>query len=79
MGGLSIWHWLILIAVVLLLFGGGKGKVSGLMGDFGKGIKSFKDAMAEGDKKPEDAPFNETSALPNAPAPDAPKTPLNQG
>ncbi|TLU72946.1 twin-arginine translocase TatA/TatE family subunit [Lichenicoccus roseus] len=44
MGGLSIWHWLIVLAVVLLLFGGSS-KVSTLMGDFAKGIKSFKKNM----------------------------------
>ncbi len=41
MGTFSIWHWLIVLAVVLILFGGG-GKLSRLMGDFGKGLKSFK-------------------------------------
>lgn len=41
MGGLSIWHLLILLAVVVLVFGGG-GKLSRIMGDFGKGINSFK-------------------------------------
>ena len=46
MGGLSIWHWLIVLAVVLLLFGG-SGKVSTLMGDFAKGVKSFKRNMAD--------------------------------
>ena len=46
MGGLSIWHWLIVLAVVLLLFGG-SGKVSTLMGDFAKGVKSFKKNMAD--------------------------------
>jgi len=45
MGSLSIWHWLIVILVLLLLFG--SGKVSHLMGDFAKGIKSFKKNMAE--------------------------------
>ncbi|MGH7071068.1 MAG: twin-arginine translocase TatA/TatE family subunit [Acetobacteraceae bacterium] len=45
MGGLSIWHWMIVLLVVLLLFG--SGKVSTLMGDFAKGIKSFKKHMAE--------------------------------
>jgi len=45
MGGLSIWHWLIVLMVVLLLFG--TGKVSTLMGDFAKGIKAFKKNMAE--------------------------------
>jgi len=46
MGSLSIWHWLIVLAVVLLLFGG-SGKVSTLMGDFAKGVKSFKKNMAD--------------------------------
>jgi sec-independent protein translocase protein TatA len=41
MGGLSIWHLLILLAVAVLIFGGG-GKLSRIMGDFGKGINSFK-------------------------------------
>ncbi len=45
MGGLSIWHWMIVLLVVLLLFG--SGKVSTLMGDFAKGIKSFKKNMAD--------------------------------
>jgi sec-independent protein translocase protein TatA len=45
MGSFSIWHWLIVLLVVLLLFG--SGKVSNLMGDFAKGIKSFKKNMAE--------------------------------
>lgn len=47
MGSFSIWHWLIVLVVVMLLFGGGK--VSGLMGDFAKGIKAFKKTMAEDD------------------------------
>jgi sec-independent protein translocase protein TatA len=47
MGSFSIWHWMVVLLVVLLLFGGGK--VSGLMGDFAKGIKSFKKHMAEPD------------------------------
>jgi sec-independent protein translocase protein TatA len=49
MGGLSIWHWLIVLLVVLLLFG--TNKVSGLMGEFGKGIKNFKQSVADDDKK----------------------------
>ncbi len=46
MGTFSIWHWLIVLAIALLLFGG-RGKISGLMGDFGKGLKSFKKNMKE--------------------------------
>jgi sec-independent protein translocase protein TatA len=45
MGSFSIWHWMVVLLVVLLLFGGGK--VSSLMGDFAKGIKSFKKNMAD--------------------------------
>jgi len=45
MGSFSIWHWLIVLLVVLLLFG--SGKISGLMGDLAKGIKSFKQNMKE--------------------------------
>jgi sec-independent protein translocase protein TatA len=41
MGSFSLWHWLIVLAVVLLLFGG-RGKISQLMGDFGKGLSAFK-------------------------------------
>ena len=46
MGGFSWWHWVILLVVVLVLFGG-KGKVSDLMGDVAKGIKSFKKGLAD--------------------------------
>jgi sec-independent protein translocase protein TatA len=49
MGTFSIWHWLILIMVVALLFGG-RGKISGLMGDLAQGIRNFK----EGLKDPQD-------------------------
>lgn len=45
MGSFSIWHWLVVLMVVLLLFG--SGKVSNLMGDFAKGIKAFKKNMAD--------------------------------
>lgn len=54
MGSLSIWHWILVLAVGLLLFGG-RGKVSELMGDFAKGIKSFKKGLAE-DEKTEEPP-----------------------
>jgi sec-independent protein translocase protein TatA len=49
MGSLSIWHWLIVIAVVALLFGG-RGKISDLMGDVAKGVKSFKKGLADDDE-----------------------------
>jgi len=49
MGSFSIWHWLIVLAVVLLLFGG-RGKISQLMGDFGKGLKAFKKGVGGEDE-----------------------------
>lgn len=50
MGGLSLWHWLVVGIVVLLLFG--KGRFSDMMGDVAKGIKSFKKGMTEDDAPP---------------------------
>lgn len=50
MGSFSIWHWLIVLVVVLVLFGGG-GKLSKLMGDMGKGVTSFKKGLKDGDAK----------------------------
>ena len=50
MGGFSLWHWLVVGVLVLLLFG--KGRFSDMMGDVAKGIKSFKKGMAEEDETP---------------------------
>ncbi len=72
MGGLSIWHWLIVLVVVLLLFG--TGKVSGLMGEFGKGIKSFKQNV--GDDKVKDASMSDPVPAPN---PGSLNAPLQEG
>jgi sec-independent protein translocase protein TatA len=52
MGSFSLWHWLIVIVVVMLLFGG-RGKISSLMGDFASGIKAFKKGMSEDEKTAE--------------------------
>jgi sec-independent protein translocase protein TatA len=59
MGSFSIWHWLIIGLVVLVLFGGGK--LSGLMGDAAKGIKAFKNGLKDDEddvkaKKPDEEP-----------------------
>ena len=59
MGSFSIWHWMVVLLVVLLLFGGGK--VSSLMGDFAKGIKSFKKNMAE----PDDVSMEDAATKPS--------------
>ena len=45
MGGLVFWHWVIVALVILVLFG--RGKISQMMGDFGKGVSSFKKGPAE--------------------------------
>tara|TARA_B100001778_G_C18321934_1_gene509084 strand:+ start:144 stop:383 length:240 start_codon:yes stop_codon:yes gene_type:complete len=61
MGAFSIWHWIIVLIVVLILFGG-KGKLSGIMGDFGKGLKNFKDQMKSKDDAEEtESIANDTS------------------
>ena len=58
MGSFSLWHWLVVIILVLLLFG--RGRISDMMGDIGKGLKSFKQGMAD-----EDAP-NKASEPPRS-------------
>jgi sec-independent protein translocase protein TatA len=63
MGFGSIWHWVIVLVVVLVLFG--RGRISEIMGDFGKGISSFKKGMSEAEK-PVEAPKIEGPA--NTPA-----------
>jgi sec-independent protein translocase protein TatA len=55
MGGLSIWHWIIVGGVVFVLFGG-KFKISDVMGDVAKGIKAFKKGMTEEDQPATEAP-----------------------
>ena len=54
MGGFSLWHWLIVGLVILLLFG--KGRFSDMMGDVAKGLKSFKKGMSEDDEDHVPAP-----------------------
>ncbi len=61
MGTFSIWHWLVVLLVVLLLFG--SGKISGLMGDLATGIKSFKKNIKD-EEKPADASMTAESAPP---------------
>ncbi|MDQ2861791.1 MAG: twin-arginine translocase TatA/TatE family subunit [Pseudomonadota bacterium] len=64
MGGLAPWH-IILLAVVVLLVFGGRGKLSGLMGDAAKGIKAFKEGLKNDEPPPPAAP---TQPLPRAEA-----------
>ncbi|PKU23683.1 twin-arginine translocase TatA/TatE family subunit [Telmatospirillum siberiense] len=52
MGSFSIWHWIIVLAIVLLLFG--TGRVSNLMGDLAKGVKAFKKGLQEDEGEQKD-------------------------
>jgi sec-independent protein translocase protein TatA len=54
MGATSIWHWIILLLIVVLLFG--RGKISDIMGDVAKGIKSFKKGMTDDEAAATQAP-----------------------
>ena len=65
MGGLSIWH-LIFAAVVILLLFGGRGKISGIMGDTAKGIRAFREGL-KGEE--EAAKEKEAEAPPAKPLP----------
>jgi sec-independent protein translocase protein TatA len=60
MGSFSIWHWLVVIVVIMLLFG--RGKISELMGDVAKGVKSFKKGLADDDDEPETKTIETNSA-----------------
>ena len=88
MGGLSLWHWLVVIILVLLLFG--KGRISDMMGDLGKGLKSFKQGMADEDDKAtrpepprqlprEQQPIDITPSAPPPAEPSAPTPPPATG
>ena len=65
MGSFSVLHWAVVLLVVMLLFGGGK--VSGLMGEFAQGIKSFKKNMAADDDAPDTLAAHKASATIPAP------------
>ena len=71
MGGLSLPHLIILALVVLILFG--RGRISDMMGDFGKGIKSFKEGMADETNRPVTPP---PSQIPGAQIPPTGQPPV---
>lgn len=73
MGGLSLWHWIVVALVVLVLFG--RGKISEVMGDFGKGIRSFKKGIAEEEAPPPSAKAP-PAQIPSRPAESAPAAPV---
>src|SRR3546814_20453912 len=70
MGGLSIWHWLVVGIVVMLLFG--KGRFSDMMGDVAKGLKSFKKGISDDEDVPAATPVN------RIPSQNVPERPVEQ-
>ena len=71
-GTFSILHWIVVLAVVLLLFGG-RGKVSAIMGDFGKGLRNFKTGLKGPEEEAEEAEAIEAAPAPAAKKPTAKK------
>jgi sec-independent protein translocase protein TatA len=82
MGGFSLWHWLIVGLVILLLFG--KGRFSDMMGDVAKGLKSFKKGMSEDEEAEQrriaaERTIDQAPVSPVAPAAPAEATPAERG
>ena len=82
MGGFSLWHWLIVGLVILLLFG--KGRFSDMMGDVAKGLKSFKKGMSEDEEAEQQRRIAaertvEAQPVPPAPAPAPEAAPAERG
>ena len=82
MGGFSLWHWLIVGLVILLLFG--KGRFSDMMGDVAKGLKSFKKGMTEDEEAEQrrlssERTIEPTPVTPVAPAATAEAAPAERG
>lgn len=65
MGSMSIWHWLVVALVILLLFG--KGRISDIMGETAKGIKAFKKGMSDEDTPPPPRQVTNAPAADTAP------------
>ena len=65
MGSFGPIHWLIVAAVVLLVFGG-RGKISGLMGDAAKGIRAFRDGLKGDEDKPKSEAAKDEGSKPDA-------------
>lgn len=76
MGSLSIWHWLVVGIIVMLLFG--KGRFSDMMGDVAKGIKSFKKGMAEEEETPAAKPAQPAQQIEGQAAPTGTATPAQE-
>ncbi len=77
MGGFSLWHWLIVGLVILLLFG--KGRFSDMMGDVAKGLKSFKKGMSEDEDEPAPRRLPDDRSTGPAPAAHVEPAPAERG
>jgi len=64
MGSFSIWHWLVVLVIVLLLFGAGK--IPKLMGDMAKGVKAFKSGLKEDEEEGKSATPDATPQVPQS-------------
>jgi len=64
MGSMSLWHWIIVGLIIILLFG--RGRISEMMGDLAKGIKSFKKGLAEEETPVTPAPPSQVTHTPAA-------------
>lgn len=65
MGSFSIWHWLLVAVVVVVVFGG-RGKLSSIMGDAAKGIRAFKEGLKGEDETPSASQPTQVGTLPRA-------------
>lgn len=72
MGSFSIWHWLVVLVIVLVLFG--KGKISGVMGELAQGVKAFKKGMQDDTPSTDGLTPDQPKVLENTASVDATKT-----
>ena len=72
MGAFTIWHWLVVLIIVALVFGG-RGKLSGIMGDAAKGVRAFREGL-KGDEEAHEEPAPEPKPIAKTATRAAPKT-----
>ena len=65
MGTFSIWHWLIVLVIIAIVFGG-RGKLSGIMGDAAKGIRAFREGLKGEEDAKKDEPEEPAKPLPKS-------------
>jgi sec-independent protein translocase protein TatA len=75
MGSFSVWHWLIVLLIVVLVFG--TKKLKGLGGDLGGAVKGFKDGMKDGSATPEENPAAPTQQVTGASPANAEKSTID--